>query len=143
MLAVMWLCSIWWRLYIDSGTPIGGHVRHGIRLSGGAISLSRTSYGSGLMAGLEFYSGCERILTTNVAWWPCLNKTTQSGVTVSGPISAFEISLPLWLPFLIVAFPTAILWRRERWIPAGHCRECGYNLTGNVSGVCPECGKKT
>jgi hypothetical protein len=20
------------------------------------------------------------------------------------------------------------------------CRECGYNLTGNVSGVCPECG---
>ena len=22
----------------------------------------------------------------------------------------------------------------------GCCRECGYNLTGNVSGVCPECG---
>ncbi len=22
----------------------------------------------------------------------------------------------------------------------GHCAECGYNLTGNVSGVCPECG---
>jgi predicted RNA-binding Zn-ribbon protein involved in translation (DUF1610 family) len=20
------------------------------------------------------------------------------------------------------------------------CRKCGYNLTGNVSGVCPECG---
>lgn len=20
------------------------------------------------------------------------------------------------------------------------CRECGYNLTGNVSGICPECG---
>jgi hypothetical protein len=24
--------------------------------------------------------------------------------------------------------------------PSGHCQECGYNLTGNVSGVCPECG---
>ena len=24
----------------------------------------------------------------------------------------------------------------------GHCRKCGYNLTGNVSGRCPECGKK-
>ncbi|MCC6360305.1 MAG: hypothetical protein IT450_16300 [Phycisphaerales bacterium] len=22
------------------------------------------------------------------------------------------------------------------------CRPCGYNLTGNVSGVCPECGRK-
>lgn len=25
--------------------------------------------------------------------------------------------------------------------PAGHCRSCGYNLSGNVSGICPECGK--
>jgi hypothetical protein len=22
----------------------------------------------------------------------------------------------------------------------GRCRECGYDLTGNVSGICPECG---
>lgn len=22
----------------------------------------------------------------------------------------------------------------------GHCPRCGYNLTGNLSGVCPECG---
>jgi len=25
----------------------------------------------------------------------------------------------------------------------GHCVHCGYNLTGNLSGVCPECGEKT
>jgi hypothetical protein len=25
--------------------------------------------------------------------------------------------------------------------PAGHCTACGYDLTGNVSGVCPECGR--
>jgi hypothetical protein len=33
-------------------------------------------------------------------------------------------------------------WFRPRtaYPPAGHCRRCGYNLTGNVSGVCPECG---
>jgi hypothetical protein len=23
-----------------------------------------------------------------------------------------------------------------------HCGQCGYNLTGNVSGICPECGWK-
>lgn len=30
----------------------------------------------------------------------------------------------------------------HRCIPLGHCKKCGYNLTGNVSGVCPECGTK-
>jgi hypothetical protein len=24
----------------------------------------------------------------------------------------------------------------------GQCLACGYNLTGNVSGVCPECGTR-
>ena len=27
-----------------------------------------------------------------------------------------------------------------RRYPPGHCRKCGYNLTGNVSGKCSECG---
>lgn len=34
----------------------------------------------------------------------------------------------------------------RRWAPAPHattaplCLACGYNLTGNASGMCPECG---
>ncbi len=30
------------------------------------------------------------------------------------------------------------MWRRNT--DAKHCVQCGYNLTGNVSGICPECG---
>jgi|GEM_PF-5557529 len=32
----------------------------------------------------------------------------------------------------------------ERWVRAhkGLCLNCGYDLTANVSGVCPECGSK-
>jgi hypothetical protein len=53
------------------------------------------------------------------------------------------ISIPLWIPFLISATPTGYLfWLGRRRIPPGHCRKCGYNLTGNVSGVCPECGER-
>lgn len=33
-------------------------------------------------------------------------------------------------------------WRDRRRIPPGHCRKCGYDLTGNVTGVCSECGKQ-
>ncbi len=53
------------------------------------------------------------------------------------------ILTPLWLPFAVVALPTAWLWwlDRRRRIPPGHCQKCGYDLTGNVSGRCPECGE--
>jgi hypothetical protein len=51
--------------------------------------------------------------------------------------------IPLWIPFLLFAMPTAFLWWLDRRrISPGHCRQCGYNLTGNLSGVCPECGEE-
>jgi hypothetical protein len=60
-------------------------------------------------------------------------------------------TLPVWLPITSmvsgglvsgVAAGTMLAWRRRRlrWRLAGRCDCCGYNLTGNVSGVCPECG---
>ncbi len=48
---------------------------------------------------------------------------------------------PYWISLLVVGLPTVGLWVFDRRrVPAGHCGRCGYNLTGNVSGVCPECG---
>jgi predicted amidophosphoribosyltransferase len=38
----------------------------------------------------------------------------------------------------IVAIARARRQARHRRI--GHCLRCNYDLTGNVSGVCPECG---
>ena len=32
------------------------------------------------------------------------------------------------------------LARQHRRTKAGLCTRCGYNLTGNTSGICPECG---
>lgn len=51
------------------------------------------------------------------------------------------LRLPLWLPFAVAAAPTLILFYRDRRRPPpGHCKKCGYDLAGNVSGRCPECG---
>ncbi len=60
--------------------------------------------------------------------------------TTNGP-AWNSVIVPLWMAFVAVAGPTAILWRWDRRrTPDGHCRCCGYDLTVNVSGRCSECG---
>ena len=52
--------------------------------------------------------------------------------------------LPVVIAFLVCWTPVVVrlnrLTIRQRRINRGLCRHCGYNLTGNVSGICPECG---
>jgi hypothetical protein len=48
--------------------------------------------------------------------------------------------VPLWIPQVVFAGLTAYLFWREWRTRPGRCPSCGYDLTGNVSGVCPECG---
>jgi len=55
----------------------------------------------------------------------------------------YYFSLPLYIPLIV--FAILPLWRLfQSWFrppPPGHCRRCGYDLTGNQSGICPECGQ--
>jgi hypothetical protein len=55
------------------------------------------------------------------------------------------VRIPLWAPATLCAiYPGLILlrrWRSRRRCARGFCGSCGYNLTGNVSGTCPECGQ--
>jgi hypothetical protein len=52
-----------------------------------------------------------------------------------------HVVIPLWIPLFTAAVPAGILFYRDRRRnPLGHCGQCGYNLTGNTSGLCPECG---
>ena len=61
-------------------------------------------------------------------------------------VLAERICIPCWAPFLVFApWPTIAFirgplrrWRRRR---RGLCLDCSYDLTGNLSGVCSECGK--
>ncbi len=63
---------------------------------------------------------------------PCVRRTS------AGAIDAVEV--PLVWPAALCAVAAYVVRRRGR-IPAGHCM-CGYDLRGNTSGVCPECGRK-
>jgi hypothetical protein len=51
----------------------------------------------------------------------------------------------IWPGVLLLVYPAVALTRgplrhylRRR---KGLCLKCAYNLTGNVSGICPECGE--
>jgi hypothetical protein len=57
----------------------------------------------------------------------------------------FRLRVPLWFPAALFAgYPTVAFirgpLRRYRRRRRGLCLKCGYDLTGNVSGTCPECG---
>ena len=55
--------------------------------------------------------------------------------------------VPIWMLSVLLTLPFATVgyrwWRRRHRMLAGHCATCGYNLTGNVTGRCPECGTMT
>jgi predicted amidophosphoribosyltransferase len=49
--------------------------------------------------------------------------------------------VPHWLPLSVALMPAAFLWSRRRLRKPGSCPNCGYDLTGNASGRCSECGE--
>lgn len=58
---------------------------------------------------------------------------------VFGGLRTVTLTIPMWMIFLLVLAPTALFWWKDRRRPPGRCR-CGYLLTGNITGICPECG---
>ena len=48
---------------------------------------------------------------------------------------------PTWMFLIVALIPTYLAWRKLRRPLPGHCQQCGYDLTGNVTGVCSECGE--
>ena len=89
--------------------------------------------------------------TSQLSGWVSIEASSEETTTMrtlagtTRPIKTHKpsyIILPIWIPFLLLLVPTALLWwhdRRYRF-PSGHCNKCGYDLTGNVSGRCPEGG---
>jgi rubrerythrin len=76
------------------------------------------------------------------------NEAAVRKARVKARVPTAFYSVPHALPAAVAAVAPAV-WvtlaassrlRRRHRIDAHLCLRCGYNLTGNVSGVCPECG---
>ncbi|GMU24132.1 MAG: hypothetical protein AMXMBFR13_42090 [Phycisphaerae bacterium] len=98
------------------------------------------------------------IATLNDGSWHHRSVPGQHAIDALGGLLV-EIALGVArMPFGAVGYPmlivNSVFWAaaisatiallrfllRVRTVPTGCCRECGYDLTGNLSGVCPECG---
>jgi hypothetical protein len=78
--------------------------------------------------------GVERVPTPIVRWMPDYEWSTNLKT----------LAIPIWIPFLVAAAPTAYLWWHDRrGGGAGLCPKCRYDLTGLAPDApCPECGAK-
>ena len=69
----------------------------------------------------------------------------SAGLLCTAFIGAHDLLALALLGVVVVAYIDWIdYWRlrsrREKRRVKGLCEHCGYNLTGNTSGTCPECG---
>lgn len=60
----------------------------------------------------------------------------------SASISSHGVRMPFWTLLAALLATGLVLFWRDRRFPAGCCQICGYDLTANASGTCPECGQQ-
>jgi len=136
--AVGFFTPIVWRT-ADAPSPSGNYVNthgipryHEVRFQDGAISASRV------------YLGCDR---PRGRTWSLLGIDLLHEVSVENRnlIEKTTMKTRAWIPIAILsaapfcAMIRGPLRRRSRH-RRGLCISCGYDLTGNISGTCPECG---
>ena len=127
LITMTWICSLW--MYVEFT-----HGNFCVAISTGCIEIPWF----GVTDGWDIWSHA-----FNVRWLPELKHGNPRISPFSNPLGVLHPHvIPLWIPLLFIAVPTFILWRGDRRYPPGYCRHCGYDLTGNVSGVCPECGAR-
>jgi hypothetical protein len=152
------LCGAWYRGWEDEGLFYGrGIIRYDRKLP----RLPAYMRDRWVFHGDEL-PGWQVIGSPSLTWWRqvvdqrswatlrdllglSLPGATSRAFGCSGRITYWhEYAMPLWAPSLLFATLAIFLFRRDRERPGpGHCRSCGYNLTGNLSGICPECGTPT
>ncbi len=165
-IGVVWLLSPWW--WIECGTPeTAAHVHAGqltVQFLSGLSSDTAKFRGRTMLPDEPMIALCS-VSRLGRRWWQVDRRdfglVLPSMVVSSWPAGAQEfcvdggplrfvtsscvtrycVEVPLWLLFAAVGGPVGIVfWPARRSHRDGSCATCGYDLTKNESGRCPECG---
>jgi hypothetical protein len=142
LLVVAMVGSGLWQCEVSLNRPVSlngpADILWSIGLRRGCAWLIRhdvSALGVWLPPGAEVKYG--RLYPPSWAWWLEVDRRS-----VSLPEWLY-VNVPLWMPLVVLAAPTGLLWYRRfrsRYGP-GFCPKCGYSLAGLAAGVeCPECG---
>ncbi|CAG0991473.1 hypothetical protein PHYC_02322 [Phycisphaerales bacterium] len=116
-----------------------------VLLAGGALHVHWSPPGASRVV-FGFVEGATPIVADCYVWAGSAGSDwTWSGEwrdSTYGAATVRERAVPLWVPSLLLAAVSALLWRshlRDR--RANNCPECNYPLSGLAPGSpCPECG---
>jgi hypothetical protein len=74
--------------------------------------------------------------------WSLVTFPTTGKPARDAYIESLWVLFPRWFCVLSAILPLAVFYALRQWqsVPPNHCGICSYSLTGNTSGVCPECG---
>jgi hypothetical protein len=137
--AVLWVRSYWfgfgvnWIHPVNSPSASGRDVEWYVAFGGGRVYVERYFIPFALPAERLGFGFVENRSPLSQDYFDIIESPTRS-----------EILFPIALPFaLTLILP---LWNVYSRLPkpirpsSTSCPTCSYNLTGNTSGVCPECG---
>jgi hypothetical protein len=99
-------------------------------VSKGLVHPKMTTVGR-VSQGIDWYCG-----------FPCHYFVKKSGEWSILP-EALAFDLFVWTLIAFVILLLARLRKSDDRQVAGQCAACGYDLTGNTSGICPECAMPT
>ena len=72
----------------------------------------------------------------------CLGVTTAMTVLSIPPGIGLGVMAAILIIVACVLSQVIYFCLRKCKVTPGFCQGCGYNLTGNTSGICPECGER-
>ena len=94
-----------------------------------------TNFGTGLS--ILWFTRWEGWKYWEGSWWP----RYFTPYDIRRRVFYLPLWLPASLPVLIWGGVYLVIGRAARRMARGRCIRCAYDLTGNLSGVCPECGQ--
>jgi hypothetical protein len=145
------MSALWMRSYFrysGPNIPLTSSTEVSVLSGHGVIRIAARKYLAGINEGISWFSMDPQSMPPHIVMFKKSFKYKPGRVTArdGSAIAMTVVCFPHWLLVILFAvLPLRWVWgqsllpsRRRR---LGLCIKCGYNLTANTSGVCPECGE--